>query len=85
MTDNRFEKLVPAARRERAPVLDVSRLVMERLEDLRAERLERRVWIVASLVSVLAASLMCFLVYPQWESLQDPLLALVEPICITLQ
>lgn len=85
MTDNPFEKLVSAARRERAPALDVSRMVMERLEDLRTERLERRVWIIASFVSVLAATLMCFLVYPQWESLQDPLLALVEPIRVTLQ
>lgn len=85
MTDKRFEKLVAAARREQAPTLDVSQAVMDRLEDLRAERLERRVWTIAGLVSVLAATFMCFLVYPEWESLQDPLLALVEPIRVSLQ
>lgn len=85
MTDNRFEKLVAAARREQAPTLDVSQAVMNRLEDLRTERLEQRVWTIAGLVSVLVATFMCFLVYPEWESLQDPLLALVEPIRVSLQ
>jgi hypothetical protein len=85
VTDNRFEKLVAAARREQAPTLDVSQAVMDRLEDLRTERLERRVWTVAGLVSVLVATFMCFLVYPEWESLQDPMLALVEPIRVSLQ
>ena len=85
MTDNRFKKLVAAARREQAPTLDVSQAVMDRLEDLRTERLERRVWTIAGLVSVLVATFMCFLVYPEWESLQDPLLALVEPIRVSLQ
>lgn len=85
MTDNSFEKLVAAARLERPPRVDVTLAVMERLEDLRSERLERRVWIIAGIVSVLAATLMCFLVYPEWESLQDPMLAIVEPIRVSLQ
>lgn len=85
MVEDRFESLVRAARQESPPKVNVSRAVMERLEELRADRMRQRVWIVASLVSVAAASAMCVVVFPEWEAFQDPMLALLEPVRMSLR
>lgn len=84
MTTTPFERLVQAAQKENPPAVDVTRLVMERIEEAQSERLQNRVWIAAGVTSILVASIMFLLVYPQWDSLHDPLTALFEPVSLSL-
>ena len=85
MNEQRFETLVSAAKRDLPPRVDVTQSVMLRLEELQVERMRRRVWIAASVLSLTAATVMCGMVFPAWEALQDPMTSLMEPIQIVLQ
>ena len=81
-----FERLAEAARRERAPRVDVAGQVMATVESFRrrptlygALLADSPLWAFAGL-SLAAAVLVGMLAFPAWESVQDPLVAFCKPL-----
>ncbi|HWB09438.1 MAG TPA: hypothetical protein VG826_09450 [Pirellulales bacterium] len=86
----RFERLVEAARADRAPRIDVSAKVVGTVQSLAGlslpgRRVATSLWADSPLLafagfSLAAAVLVAFFALPCWESVQDPLVAFCKPL-----
>jgi hypothetical protein len=80
-----FERLAEAARRDRAPKIDVAGQVVNTVEALRRPAIGAS-WLADSSLlafaglSLAAAVLVGVLALPAWESVHDPLVAFCKPL-----
>jgi hypothetical protein len=79
-----FERMVEAARGERAPRIDVASRVLATVESYKY-RPAASLWADSPLLafagfSLAAAALVAMLALPCWESVQDPLVAFCKPL-----
>lgn len=91
-----FERLALAARRDRAPKIDVAGQVVTTVEALRRRPVggysaASGTWLADSPLlafaglSLAAAVLVGMLALPAWESVQDPLVAFCKPLSAILE
>lgn len=86
-----FERLAEAARRDRAPKIDVAGQVVTTVEALRRRPAASGTWLADSPLlafaglSLAAAVLVGMLALPAWESVQDPLVAFCKPLSVIFE
>jgi len=75
----KFEKIVAQARREQPPVVDVSEAVLRRIDQPRPVTIQRDPLVWFTGFSITTAAVIMLFAYQTWETVQEPLMVLVEP------